>query len=461
MKTRISILLFAVMMAGSLSAQIEEVSAEQYAPKKELKEKSSLDYLPKAMYPADLLNVPYNLIGQQLYCTQDHFNEYPIVALTISRDQSIGLKRLTKGTYYTVTNIYCARTELYEQKDTQLSELRGNILKSTNYLDDTLHYVEKGKEKIYSLSKSKGVDVPKLLPKSWIQIGNDMNLAVLYELTDTEGKKYLIGREVEWASTGGGWDIVRHGIKLKSGVIIAVNPSIGDFISVNTFNYLKAKYENAELVRCEYYNPRCQNLYRNEEYKTEDIKKKYIVKVEKIGINKKYVKNQQEIVFVFYDQTYGETRLEPYINEDKLTPSQHTDNINVVTLGINDGYKWALRSEADSLLNKWYKEEQIKEAQARAERAKQKAEYVKKYGAKYAQNIIDGKVCVGMTKEMCLKAMGRPNNTSRSSNSLGVVEVWTYSTWYQMFGGLAPIIVVTFLDDKVTSVDEYKENLPF
>jgi hypothetical protein len=86
---------------------------------------------------------------------------------------------------------------------------------------------------------------------------------------------------------------------------------------------------------------------------------------------------------------------------------------------------------------------------------------IKKYGEKFAQNIIDGKACVGMTKEMCQIAMGRPNNTTRNTSSLGVVEVWTYSTMYELFGGLAPIVVVTFLDNKVTSVDEYKDNYPF
>lgn len=438
---KISILLFAVMMAGSLSAQIEEVRAEDYAPKKEITEKKSIDYLHQATYPADLLKLPYNLIGHQLYCTQDHISRYPIVALTISPDESIGLKRLTKGAYYTVTNIFCARKEMHNNgwQDNQLIEFRDNIINSKNFVGDTLLYVENGKEKIYYLSKYKKEHAPILL-QSWMFRKSNSIIDILYELTDAKGLKYYIGiRDKE-------------SIQLKNGITIAVSPSIGDFISVNTFNYLKAKYENMELVRCEYYDPSCQREY-SKDYKVE----RNIVKVEKIGINKKEVKEQQEIVFVFYDKAYGETKLEPYKRETILVPSRHADTIPTVVLGFNDGYQWVLRTDADSLLNKWYQEEQIKQAQARAEKAKQKADYIKKYGEKFAQSILDGKVCVGMTKEMCQEAMGRPNNTTRNSSSLGIVELWTYSTWYP----LMPITVVTFLDNKVTSVDEYKDNYPF
>ncbi len=437
---KISILLFAVMMAGGLSAQIEEVSAEDYAPKKQdVKQKS----IPQEQYPANLLKRPYDLMGQQLYCVQEEVETYykpaSIVSVVIYPDSTIGVKKIKKGAYYTVIDIISSQEQLHA--------LQTRLIQSKNYDKTPYKCVWMNKEKTYQLTKTKKNDIPGFLS----------NGGSLYVLLDEAGIQYFVAwRRAEYDDV----KYVRR-YDIPSGFVTGAgnpvpylcSPSIGDFISVNTYNYLKNKYTNKELVHCEYYDPKCQRYYSKEEYAKEEIKKKYIWKVEKVGVEK------CQIVLVMDRDGYKEKRA--YINEGVCVISAHNDTVPGVCFEGYSNAPFPMRSDIDSLMKRWYKEEQIKEAQARAERAKQKAEYVKKYGAKYAQNIIDGKVCVGMTKEMCLMAMGRPNNTSRSSNSLGVVEVWTYSTWYQMFGGLAPIIVVTFLDDKVTSVDEYKENLPF
>lgn len=430
---KISILLFAVMMAGSLSAQIEEVSAEDYAPKKQdVKQKS----IPQEQYPANLLKRPYDLMGQQLYCVQEEVETYykpaSIVSVVIYPDSTIGVKKIKKGAYYTVIDIISSQE--------QLQALQTRLIQSKNYDKTPYKCVWMNKEKTYQLTKTKKNDIPGFLS----------NGGSLYVLLDEAGIQYFVAwRRAEYDDV----KYVRR-YDIPSGFVTGAgnpvpylcSPSIGDFISVNTFNYLKDKYTNKELVHCEYFDPQCQRYYSKEEYAKEEIKIKYIQRIEKVAVEKSH------IVFVLNREGYTNTMV--YEKEGLCPIPSHNDTIPGVFLG---GYTTAFpfRLDIDSLMKRWYKEEQIKEAQARAEKAKQHAEYVKKYGEKYAQNIIDGKVCVGMTKEMCQLAMGRPNNTTRNTSSLGVVEVWTYSTWYQMFGGLAPIIVVTFLDDKVSSVNEY------
>lgn len=434
---KIPILLFALMMAGGLSAQIEEVSAEQYAPKKEVQKQR----LPVDPYPANLMAKPYALTGQKLYCSQDCLGSYykptPIVSVVMYPDSTIGMKRITKGVYYTVTEIINSNEQLYK--------LQTKLIKSKNYLKKPYIYIVNGKEKVYPLAKSKEKDIPGFL-------GNG---GCLYVLSDDEGILYFVAwRAANYEDVG-----YVHRYEIPSGnttpsgssIPLLCSPSIGDFISVNTYNYLKGKYTNKELVNCEYYDPSCQRYYRKEDYAKDEIKKKYIQRIEKVGVEK------NKIVFVLNRDGYMETKA--YKKEGVCVIPVHKDTISGVFI---EGYSTAFpfRADVDSLMKRWYQEELIKEAQARAEKMKQKAEYIKKYGEEYAQNIIDGKVCVGMTKEMCRKAMGQPNSTSKSTNSLGVVEVWTYSTLYQMFGGLAPIIVVTFLDDKVSSVEEYKDSYP-
>ena len=445
---KISILLFAVMMAGSLSAQIEEVSAEQYATKKEQREKSSLDYLPKVTYPANLLKIPYNLIGQQVYCTKDQIDGKPIIAVTISQDGAIGLKRLKKSAYYNVTDIICGRYERGKWQEKNLVEFMEQLQKSKNFVGDTIHYIEKGKEKIYTLSKSKDKDIPMLLePRKIRQHGpnGDVSIHALYELTDSEGLKHYIGEDEVFYQMSARYYL--GVIKTKNDFTIAIAPSINDFISVNTFNYLKAKYEKKEVVAPGYYDPCAYGPCD----KGQIMLEKHVMYVEKIGVEK------GKIVCAIKDPSCTDIQVREYKGEKECTATRH--RLDTIQGLFVEGYWCAFpfRTAADSLLNKWNQEEQIKEAQARAEKAKQKAEYIKKYGEKYAQNILDGKVCVGMTSAMCKEAMGRPNNTTRNSSSLGMVEIWTYSTWYP----LVPITVVTFLDDKVTSVDEYKDNFPF
>lgn len=59
-------------------------------------------------------------------------------------------------------------------------------------------------------------------------------------------------------------------------------------------------------------------------------------------------------------------------------------------------------------------------------KAERKARLTKKYGKTYADLILQGKVRIGMTAEMCREAWGTPDDINRSSGSWGVHEQWCY-----------------------------------
>ena len=55
---------------------------------------------------------------------------------------------------------------------------------------------------------------------------------------------------------------------------------------------------------------------------------------------------------------------------------------------------------------------------------KHDAEILSKYGEKYGNKILQHKVCIGMSKEMCRDAGWYPKDTFRTTTSHGVSEVW-------------------------------------
>lgn len=65
-------------------------------------------------------------------------------------------------------------------------------------------------------------------------------------------------------------------------------------------------------------------------------------------------------------------------------------------------------------------------AEEQRQKAERKARLTKKYGKTYADLILQGKVRIGMTAEMCREAWGTPDDINRSSGSWGVHEQWCY-----------------------------------
>lgn len=54
------------------------------------------------------------------------------------------------------------------------------------------------------------------------------------------------------------------------------------------------------------------------------------------------------------------------------------------------------------------------------------AQYIRKYGKELGSLILQKKVKIGMTSEMCVEAWGKPNDINRTTGSWGTHEQWVY-----------------------------------
>ena len=86
-------------------------------------------------------------------------------------------------------------------------------------------------------------------------------------------------------------------------------------------------------------------------------------------------------------------------------------------------------------------------AKAAAERARKENErrnkILAKYGERYGNLIIKGRVIIGMTKQQCIDAWGQPQYINRTTTALIVYEQWVYSGKY-----------LYFENDKLTTIQD-------
>ena len=421
---KLSFLLFAVMIVSNLSAQIEEVNAKQFVSQKDKTQDSQLNYLMKAEFPVFLGNQKYNLIGQQLYCTSNqHF------AACLTNSGLLHIERLSKESYSVIDILFPGQIR------NLCREFKNNKLLAKR---DTVHYFQENKEKVWRYDDD---DILSLMYTS----------SFCYVLRNKDEKTFY----VRWEKTSSSSEAMyRIDDKGRSAYI-------GDFIALDTYVSLKEKYEGKKFV--------------NKNYKDADQPAKYVWTVQKIGIE------EGDIVFVLqHDQSesieiypFRRTKptavkteeslnwLESFTRHDTILQFDLVDTQN--DLYYRDPYKTAehnatifLKNEVDSILQKFSQEKAAFLAKEEADKEATKQMRIDKYGAKFANCIEEKKICIGMTKEMCKEAKGSPDNVSSSKSSIGTIEVWTYTMEYEMWNGLAPIIVVTFTNGKVTDVEEYK-----
>lgn len=84
------------------------------------------------------------------------------------------------------------------------------------------------------------------------------------------------------------------------------------------------------------------------------------------------------------------------------------------------------REEQRLLKEKEEREEQEQQAIFAQEEAHEKARLIKKYGKRNAQLILDEKVEIGFTKQMCIEAWGEPQDINRTITRNRVHEQWVY-----------------------------------
>ena len=92
-----------------------------------------------------------------------------------------------------------------------------------------------------------------------------------------------------------------------------------------------------------------------------------------------------------------------------------------------------LKDQYDVLVvEKQKSEEERLEAQREHERQEElanqqrKEQLIKKFGSTYGQLIADGKICLKMTKEMCLEAWGEPYSINTTIVEGLTMEQWVY-----------------------------------
>lgn len=73
------------------------------------------------------------------------------------------------------------------------------------------------------------------------------------------------------------------------------------------------------------------------------------------------------------------------------------------------------------------------EARSKAQEQKRQQDIINRYGTTYGNYIIKHQVALGMTREMCREAWGRPLSQTSVKNDFGVSEVWTYGFGYLLF----------------------------
>ena len=122
--------------------------------------------------------------------------------------------------------------------------------------------------------------------------------------------------------------------------------------------------------------------------------------------------NVNPIVFIFENEKYGKH----YYYQS--TPYQYS-RINFKEQQIGD-----------FILYSYYLE---KEKEKKEKNDIRRKELVTKYGSYYANLIMNSKICIGMTKDMCIESWGKPQHINTTTTASIEEEQWVYWDNYVYF----------------------------
>lgn len=457
---KVSMLLFAVMMAGSLSAQIDSFSEEDVISKSNkpsFSKKECLQPYQGNLSPSG--RYVYDIIGEQLFCkSQAKINSTQRKYVLVRENNHIVLSNLQQGEYYFVKNILITE----EEKDS----LR-NVFNNLPFISDTLYYSEVNawavaqlldksqplpkKAKQYIIPKD---DILKVLYNQYRKWPTEENFeeekninVAIYILTDKAGKEYYVPMEDSRYENAFELKIVKSAWPNPISFYPGMLAGVSDFVVVKGFETIKRMFEN-QRIRLHKYDV-CDNGTD-------------------VNICKKIAFKDGNIVAAITDTLSMNISYLTIsgLHKRELSWCQKGDTLTFleIRVPVNQWYDGRIEygtmdycriNDLDSVEAKIAYEKRMAEQEKLRKDERKKQELIKKYGQKIGQSIAKGEACVGMTKEQCKEAIGTPDEITKNTSNLGVVEVWTYTLGYRMFEGLVPITVVTFLDDKVSSVNEY------
>ena len=239
---------------------------------------------------------------------------------------------------------------------------------------------------------------------------------------------------------------------------------ISDFVSVKSYNMLKDMYIGKELVPIE-----TGDLHNKKEF-IEQVEESSIWTMKKLLVKggdfyAECASNNQDkkgiIEEIRHTNYISNKHFGDYVPDYVDTTTVDTFSVFTIRVGSTTHYdfqEFILKREADALITKWKYEEEQKRLADEKKQEQYRANMIQKYGEKYGNLIAKGEICIGMTKDMCRESLGRPEQTNKTTNVLGEVEVWTYisnwvmSVWYNIEE--KEYMYVTFMDGKVTSITE-------
>lgn len=374
------------------------------------------------------------LIGDTLFSSND--SKDPIIVLSQISNDTITVDKLPTGTYFNVENIIVTQ----EEKD-----LLYHSFANLKFKEQKLIINE---SKSYKLKRKMGGEF------IWNRL-YDYDLGFIYVLKNN-GNTYYITAGNE-----------------NPNFEVAKVANISNFVSLKSYNSLKDMFLGKELTTFyDYFKSDNRGRY---DYLGEPAE---FCKVKRITVKENQFvfelrTNKNEELFWILNSAYEkelikfwqinswmgsierlkkeEGNIEGYLGgydefcKDKKTTVLKFNEYNSVSELIDKSY-------ADSIIKEWENVVQNKIIELKRENEEYRENIIKKHGVTYGNLILDNKISIGMTQEMCIEAYGSPRSKNKSTTSLGVVEIWTYKKYD--WDNDDKYIYVTFVNDKITEIYE-------
>lgn len=193
------------------------------------------------------------------------------------------------------------------------------------------------------------------------------------------------------------WVVLGHYEKMKS---LYMNK---EFMYIGNKGYAKYYNKQDNLINLEA-DTVARNIKTETVWTCVDVQVRPRIKEDRMNIDKR-----SPIVLIFDNPQYGKHYC--YLEDETGKPYK---NIYEEEMPLVCG-KFQLKSYFDNV-----------KALTLAAKNKRKADLTRKYGAANANLILQGKIRIGMSKEMCREAWGGPESINRTTGSYGSHEQWVY-----------------------------------
>ena len=460
------------MITFSASAQIEIYTEKKTSQKSSSTPSCLFSKEHPFVFVGDIstLNNAPNLIGDTLFSIQEKLFDIDIIncALTLNAAKdTIRIKQLPIGEKFYVKDIISydqLLTNNFGSKVFVSDTFYHDSFKKGRYLVPKIVTPQDSYDKLpvweYFYHRKDKIDYSMFLKHSMPSV-----LEAIYVL-ENKGVTYFV--RFSFDSTDGHARANRAlyppiNTKFANTYKCIYSTHLSSFISVNSYNFIKENYVGKEVY---YYNGIKRKSFKEslELYKFEKV----LVKDGGLYGELRSSVNDKKVLTPIGEITTIKISAESnfaagLIELTKQDQSKVLDGLG--QLAINESKiavdsiktlsghgRWCIKSDADSLLAKWaYEEEQVALAKKK-QQSQYKDEMIRKYGEKFGSLIVEGKVCLDMTKEMCLEALGYPCEENSSETALGKFDIWTYDCLWYNAGLVSNLTYITFTDGKISGI---------